>query len=244
MIIKRLLIVIAVLFLANTSFAQSGRLNDLASQLANEAASFADSSYNDYTRSFRNTGNDLGGVMAAQQFSAGAQLFNRMVNDRRRNQELREAFLLLQNSARASDSNSLQRSRWSNIQRLMNDISRELNYGTSGDNNNQYPWPDQGGPARSGRMTWKGKVDDDVRIVVRGGGAEVETIGGSPYYDAVSNFTASLPPRRVNVRLQKIRGRGEIFIEQQPSRENDYTAVVRIRDPKGGPADYEFELSW
>lgn len=243
MIIKRLPIVIAVLFLANTSFAQSGRLSNLARQLANEAASFADSSYNDYTRSFRNTGNTLEAVMAAQQFSASAQLFNRMVTDRRRNQELREAFLLLQNSANTADRNNLQRSRWFSIQRLLSDISRELNSDSSGDNN-PFPWPDQGGPSRSGRMTWKGKVDDDVRIVVRGGTAQVETIGGSPYYDAVTSFTASLPPRRTNVRLQKIRGRGEIFIEQQPSRENDYTAVVRIRDPRGGPSDYEFELSW
>jgi hypothetical protein len=244
MTIKRLLVVIAVLLLANTSFAQSGRLNDLASQLANEAARFADSSYSDYTRAFRNSGNDLGAVMAAQQFSAGAQLFNRMVTDRRRNRELREAFTLLQNSARAADRNDLQRGGWSSLQRLMSDISRELNSDSSGDNNNQYPWPDQGGPSRSGRMTWKGTVDDNVLISVRGGSAQVETIGGSPYYDAVTNFTSSLPPRRVNVRLQKIRGRGELFIEQQPSRENDYTAIVRIRDPKGGPSDYEFELSW
>ena len=40
------------------------------------------------------------------------------------------------------------------------------------------------------------------------------------------------------------RGRGDIFIEQQPSRENDFTAIVRIKDPKGGASDYEFELQW
>ncbi len=93
-------------------------------------------------------------------------------------------------------------------------------------------------------MTWRGKVDDDVRITIRGGRADVETIGGSPHYDAMTNFTASLPPRRLNVRLVSKKGRGEVFIEQQPSRENDYAAVVRIRDPKGGASDYEFELAW
>ena len=186
--------------------------------------------------------------MGAQQFSAGAQLFNRMVQDRRRNQDLREAFQLLQNLSSAADRNTLQRSRWSNIDRLMSDISRELSSDSGGNNpfpNNPNPYPDQGGPYRgSGRMTWRGKVDDDVRIVVRGGTAQVETIGGSPYYDAATNFTASLPPRRVNVQLVKRRGRGEVFIEQQPSRENDYSAVVRIRDPRGGASDYEFELVW
>jgi hypothetical protein len=48
----------------------------------------------------------------------------------------------------------------------------------------------------------------------------------------------------VAVTVRKIRGRGEVFIEQQPSRENDYAAVIRLRDPRGGAADYEIEVSW
>lgn len=245
MLIKRVLVIAAVLLCANTttSFAQSSQLRQWASQLASEAASFADSSYNDNSRAFRQTSGGVEAVMAAHQFSAGAQLFNRMVNDRRPNQELREAYQLLQNLSRSADRNTLQQNRWYSIQQLMSEIGRELSY-DSGDNI-PFPRPGQGGPYQgSGRMTWRGKVDDDVRIVVRGGTAEVETIGGSPYYDAATNFTASLPPRRVNVQLVKRRGRGEMFIEQQPSRENDYAVVVRIRDTRGGASDYEFELTW
>jgi hypothetical protein len=93
-------------------------------------------------------------------------------------------------------------------------------------------------------MTWKGRVDDDVRIRIRGGTAEVETIGGSPYSDAQQNFYDSLPYRRLNFQLTVKKGRVQVFIEQQPSRENDFTAVIRIKDPKGGSSDYEFELSW
>lgn len=244
MIIKRLLIVAVVTLCASTAsaqFGQSGRLGESARQLASEANGLADSSYSDYTRRVRNSG-DIQSVMLAQQFSAAAQLFNRMVTDRRSNQELREAFQVVQNLWRSANSNNLQRNRGFNLQRLMTDIESTLNLGNSG-NDNPFPFPDS--PSRSsGRMVWRGTVDDDVRIMIRGGSAQVETIGGSPYYDGVTNFTASLPPRRVNVRLQKNRGRGEVFIEQQPSRENDYTAVVRIRDPRGGASDYEFELSW
>ena len=244
MIIKRLSIVAVVILCAGAAsaqFGQSGRVGELARQLAGEATGFADSSYSDYTRRVRNSGGDIESVMFAQQFSAAAQLFNRMVNDRRSNQELREAFQVVQNLWRSANSNNLQR-RGFNLQRLMTDIESALSRGNSG-NDNQFPFPDS--PSRSsGRMVWRGTVDDDVRIMIRGGSAQVETIGGSPYSDAVTNFSASLPPRRVNVRVQKIRGRGEVFIEQQPSRENDYTAVVRIRDPRGGASDYEFELSW
>ena len=243
--IKRLLIVAVVFLFAQTAYGQfgqgqSGRLNDLARQLANEASSLAESNYLDYTRGFRNSRGDVESLMASQQFSAGAQLFSRMVNDRRRNSELRDAFQVLQQSWRSADRNNLVRNNRVDLQRLMSDIESELNYGNSG-NNNPGPFPDS---SRSGRMTWRGRVDDDVRILIRGGTAQVETIGGTPYYDAVTSFTSSLPPRRVTVRLQKNRGRGEVFIEQQPSRENDYTAVIRVRDPRGGASDYDFEVAW
>ncbi len=243
MITRRILMVAVVLLFANTGYAQSGRLSNLASQLATEARNTADSSYSDYSRGFRSNRTDIEVVMLAQQFSAGAQLFNRMVGDRRRNQELRDAFQLLQDLSRSADRGNLRRNQWFNVQQLMTDIASELNFsGTGGDS---FPFPDQGGPYRgSGRMTWRGSVDDDVRIVIRGGAADVETIGGSPYYDATTTFSASLPPRRVTVNLVKRRGRGEVFLEQQPSRENGFAAVVRIRDPRGGASDYEFELSW
>jgi hypothetical protein len=245
MITRKVLAVFAVLLFSTTAFAQANQLRQLATALASETASFADSSYNDYTRAFRNTGNDIEAVMAAQQLAASAQLFNRMVNDRRRYEDLRQAFALLQNAARGAERNNFQRNRWYEVQRLMSDISREVNLGDGGNTGpiNPFPFPD-GGSSRSGRMTWRGRVDDDIRVVVRGGTAEVETIGGTPYYDAVTNFTNSLPSRRVNVSVVKRRGRGEVFMEQQPSRENGFAAVVRIRDPRGGASDYEFDLSW
>jgi hypothetical protein len=178
--------------------------------------------------------------MLAKQFSAAAELFNRMVNDRRGNEELRDAFQLLQSTYTGVDRNNLQRARWNNVQRLMSEIDQELGRGTGTPG---YPLPDQGG-SRSGQMSWRGTVDDDVRIIIRGGTAEVETIGGSPYYDAVTNFTSSLPARRANVTVTRRRGRGEVFVEQQPSRENNYTAIIRVRDTRGGASQYEFDVNW
>src|SRR6185503_1564591 len=156
------------------------------------------------------------------------------------NQDLRDGFSVLQEVARAVERNTQQRTAWSNVQRTMTDLSRELNFGSSdGGGGNQGP---DGG--RSGRMTWKGRVDDDVRIVIRGGRADVETVGGTPYSDSQPDFGASLPSRRVTVRLNVKRARGQVFIEEQPSRENNFAAVIRIKDPRGGASDYEFELSW
>jgi hypothetical protein len=242
MISKSALAVVAILLFASPAFTQFGqsnnRLTDLASRLSREAGEFADQNYSAYTNSFRNNRNEIEAVMLTQQFAASAQIFYRMVVDRRRNQELRDAFDLLSQSARLAERNNLQRNQWFNIQRLISDIAREVAY-DPGSGGGQYP--DTG---RSGRMTWRGRVDDDVRIRIRGGSGDVETIGGTQYDNGQFNFTNSLPSRRVTVRLTNRRGRGEIFIEQQPSRENDFTAIVRIRDSRGGASDYEFELAW
>jgi len=240
MFTRSLLVVVAVLLLASPAFSQFGgqsRLNDLADRLSRESQDFADASYSNFTNQ-RGSRNDIEAVMLAHQFAGASRIFYRMVVDRRRGQDLRDAFDVLQNLARSVESRNAQRTNWYNIQRLLTDLSREVNSGGGGGGND---FPDTG---RSGRMTWRGRVDDDVRIRIRGGSADVETIGGTAYYDAQPNFLNSLPNRRVTVRLTEKRGRGEIFIEQQPTRENDFTAVVRIRDTKGGASEYAFTLEW
>jgi hypothetical protein len=241
MFTKSFLVVIAIGLFATPAFSQFGqsnRLTDLAARLSREADELADANYNSYTNSNRNNRNDVEAVMITQQFGASARIFYRMVVDRRRNQDLREAFDVLSRTARSVEQNNLQRNSWFSIQRLLSDIAREV----SG-NQNPGPFPPDTGN-RSGSMTWRGRVDDDVRIRIRGGSADVETIGGTPYYDAQPNFSSSLPNRRVSVRLTKNRGRGDIFIEQQPSRDNDFTAIVRIKDSRGGADNYEFTLDW
>ena len=242
---RSLLVVIAVVLFASPAFSQfnqSNRLTDLAARLSREAGNFADANYSSYTNSFRNNRTDVEAVMLTQQFGASAQIFYRMVVDRRRTQDLRDAFDLLSQLARQVERNNNQRSSWGNIQRLMSDIAREVSSDSSdGGGGGGGQFPDNG---RGGRMTWRGRVDDDVRIRIRGGSADVETLGGTPYYDGQPNFSNSLPSRRVTVRLTRIRGRGDMFIEQQPSRENDFTAIIRIKDLRGGADNYEFSLEW
>ena len=244
MLNRSLLLVVFSLFLASPALAQftpSNRLTDAASRLSRDAEDFANASYNNYSNSNRNGRNEIDAVMLAQQLGASARIFYRMVVDRRRNQELRDAYDAVRTLANSAERNNLDRSTWYNVQRSLVDVSREL------ENYNGGPLPDEGGGSgggRSGRMTWKGRVDDDVRITIRGGTADVETIGGTPYYNGQPSFSGSLPPRRVTVRLTNKRGRGEIYIEQQPSRENNFACVVRIKDSRGGAADYEFELQW
>jgi len=241
MISRSLLVVVAVLLFTSPAFSQfapGNRLNDLASRLSRDAEDFAASSYSNLSNNSRASRNDIEQVMLANQFAGASRIFYRMTVDRRRPQALRDAFDILQNLARSVERNNVEQNSWSNLQRLLADISRELNYDSSGGSGQD---PD---PGHGGRMSWRGRVDDDVRIRIRGGSAEVETIGGTPYYDGQPNFSNSLPSRRVTVRLTEKRGRGEILVEQQPSRENDFTVVIRIKDPRGGASDYAFTLEW
>ncbi len=242
--ITRILIALsAMLFVAQPAvaqFTQSNRLTDLSDRLSRDADSFADTTYNAYSNSFRGGRNEIEAVMLSQQFAGASRIFYRMVVDRRRNQDLREAFSFLQELARSVERNTQQRTGWLNVQRTMTDLARELNQETSdGGGGGQGP-----GGGRGGSMTWRGRVDDDVRIAIRGGQADVETIGGTAYNDSQPNFSGSLPSRRVTVRLNVRRARGQVYIEEQPTRENNFTAVIRIKDPRGGASDYEFELSW
>lgn len=244
MITRRILIAVVVLVFAPTTFAQfgqqqSGRLPELAASLSRQANDLAESSYRNYSGSFRSNRNDIEAVMVSEQFAGAARVFYKMVSDRRRNSDLRDAYAFLQDLARSIERINLQRNSWYSIQRLMSDISREIDTGGPSDGG----YPDQG-QGRGGKISWKGRVDDNVRIVFRGGTADLETVGGTPYYDGQANFSNSLPARRVNVTLTVRRGRGQVFIEQQPSSENGYACVIRIRDTKGGADNYEFELSW
>jgi hypothetical protein len=244
MVTRSLLIAISLLFVSPV-FAQVGqsnnnRLTDAASRLSRDAEDFANTAYNNYTSSMRgNNRNDTEAVILSQQFAGASRIFYRMTVDRRRNQELRDAYDVLQNLARSVERYNPQQNSWNNVQRSLTDVGREIRDGNTG----PFP-PDTGGGDRNGRIRWTGRVDDDVRITFRGGTAEVETLGGTEYSDSQPNFANSLPSRRVTVRLEKRRGRGEVYIEQQPSRQNNFAVVVRVKDSRGGASEYEFDLIW
>lgn len=237
----RLLTVGAVLLLVSLpALAQSGRLENLTDRLASQADEMADRHYRDFSGSYRNNRVDVETLYLSQQFGAAANLFRRMVRDRRSESELRDALAVLTDLARRADRNYLQRSRWNDIQRTLDDISREIgNRGGGGRGDDD----DYG--RTSGTMRWRGRVDDEVYISIRDQTAEVRTIGGNEYFDATYNFSSPMPRRRgVNVQVSKIKGRGDLRIIQQPSRDNNFTTVVQILDKKGGPDTYEFELRW
>jgi hypothetical protein len=225
--------------------AQSYRLDSLSEQLRTQAEDLAARSYSDYTESSSNDRGEVEALYLAQQFGASAGIFRRMVRDNRRESELRDAAALLSDLVARADRGSSRRNRWGDVRRTLNDILQELNVRGGGGGGGGWPRDDDDGGRTSGRVRWRGTVDDNVQLVIRDDRIEVRTIGGSVYENGTYNFTSPLPRRRgVTVSVNKLNGRGEVRVLQQPSRDNDYTAVVEIRDPKGEARDYEVEVSW
>jgi hypothetical protein len=99
-------------------------------------------------------------------------------------------------------------------------------------------------PYQSGRVTWRGRVDNTVNITVAGSSVSSEATAGQPVsgeYFTINGYLASRPG---SVTVRKIRGRGNVSVLQQPSWQNDFTAVIQVFDSGGGADDYQLEISW
>lgn len=94
-------------------------------------------------------------------------------------------------------------------------------------------------------MTWNGRVDDVVQVVIRGRSADTVTISGREYRDGRARFEGRVGRRNNSrARVEKEEGRGKIRVTQQPSRRNKYTTIIRVEDSKGGDDRYKFTVEW
>lgn len=105
-------------------------------------------------------------------------------------------------------------------------------------------WDGRDRPAHPGSLSWRGRVDDVIEIEIRDDQIYERTISGQSVADVSSHFNTNMPRRRVNVFVEKVRGRGNVDIVEQPSSRNNFTTIVRIRDTRGGADDYEIEVYW
>lgn len=104
---------------------------------------------------------------------------------------------------------------------------------------------DDTGRYESGTLRWSGRVDDVVEIRLSGRRVDAVTRSGVMVQDVATNIRGSgLPQRAVTVQIDQRAGRGAVDVVQQPSAWNGYTAVIRIYDPRGGAAFYDFSASW
>ncbi|MGQ0540370.1 MAG: hypothetical protein ACT4O9_00805 [Blastocatellia bacterium] len=97
----------------------------------------------------------------------------------------------------------------------------------------------------SGRVFWRGMVDNRVHLIVNGSTLTSRTIAGTTTPEGVYSFTAPLPRAAVKVGVLKVKGRSKLVrVIEQPSEQNDFTAIVEIYDDGSGAKEYQIEIFW
>jgi hypothetical protein len=91
---------------------------------------------------------------------------------------------------------------------------------------------------------WKGRVDRELRISMRGRDAWTQSAFRTENRRGQPDVAAALPREEGAVRVRLDAGRGNADVVQQPSRRNDYTAVVRIQDRSSGADTYRVTAYW
>jgi hypothetical protein len=219
----------------------STRLTNLSSQLKRQTVDLADRTSEDLRRNNSAARADIDAAFLAQQLDASAGLFQQMVSDGNRAAALRDAAAILSDLARRAPNYGSNNYLWRDTQNTINDISREL--GSGGGNNNGGGNNDNSGDV-TGRAFWRGTVDSRVQISLSGKNITSNTLAGRDYGSGVFSFTSALPRRNVSVEVIKKAGRGDVRVIQQPSRSNDFTAIIEIVDDQGGAKEYQLEIFW
>ena len=233
------ILILAAVFAVTANAQSSSRVRNLADQLQRNTDDLADRAYGDFTNRYSNSRSDLENLLTANQLKATADVFRRLVNDNRSNSELRDVAQSLNELSRRTTYSSSLSSQLRDVQRNIDDLNRELGGGGGrgdGDRDRE--------KEVIGRVRWRGTVDDEVNLVIRRGAVEAKTISGRSYSDAIFTFTSPLPDRKVEVGVDKKKGRGQVKVLQMPSRENDFTAVIQIRDKDGGAKEYDLDIFW
>lgn len=222
----------------------SSRLDNLLNQLKRQTVDLVDRTSEDLRRNTSNTRADIEAAFLAQQLDASTGFFQEFVRDGRRAAELRDAGAILSDLARRAPGYGANNTLWRDAQKTVSDVNRELGGGSGGGSGGNNGGGNNGGGQSKGSAFWRGTVDQEVQLFIRSRDIETRTISGSPFGNGTFSFTSSLPTRNVNVGVIKKAGRGTVRVLEQPTRDNDYTAVVQIIDSGGGAKEYQLEIVW
>ncbi len=94
-------------------------------------------------------------------------------------------------------------------------------------------------------MHWSGNIDGEVEIRLQNGRADTRILSGAqPTSVRVTGGNTTVPRSDAQINVVQNQGRGQVWVVQQPSQWNNYTTIVRVRDPQGGYGYYDFDLTW
>ncbi len=104
---------------------------------------------------------------------------------------------------------------------------------------------DYGSHRDAGVLRFSAVVDDVAEIRIRGRRVDVVSRSGRPLYNVRYDVRgAGLPDYALPLDLRRNAGRGNVRIVQYPRAFNNWTAIIRIDDSRGGPDNYDIDLRW
>jgi len=97
-----------------------------------------------------------------------------------------------------------------------------------------------------GSFFFYGDIDDVTIIRIRGSEATAEAVRGRAIVTKMAMLNGALPTSSPAsaVEVTKGLGRGNVELLERPSRENNYTVVIRVRDDQSGSDQYRIHLTW
>ena len=114
------------------------------------------------------------------------------------------------------------------------------NNDNGGWNNDNGQWGNRTGTA----FRWSGSVDNELEIRLQGRRMDEVTLAGGQPYNQRSSVLDGVPSRDAQLVIAQRQGRGTVYVAQQPTAYNGYTAVIRVRDPQGGYGYYDFDVEY
>ena len=91
---------------------------------------------------------------------------------------------------------------------------------------------------------WQGLVDREIRIQLHGSRAFIQPMGNGEVRSGRGQMLSGLPQQEGTIRVERLEGRGDVDVIEQPSASNGYTATLRVRDPRGGASNYRIVAYW
>ncbi len=237
--------VIVTLTCAFTANAQNFvRLEKLADQLRVQSEDLVARTNKELRKEGNRSSKEIKNAFLAEQLRASALLIERIIDNRFHSSEVRYAGMVLAELSEKfpeEDRNSFE---WKKAKDTINELSREMR-GLNPDANIGKVEYRADEASILGKVVWSGMVDADVLLSVSGDRIKTKTVSGKEYADGAYSFTSTIPRQtRIRVGVTLKSGRGKVHVIEQPGRENDYTAIVQIRDEEGGAKPYAIEIYW
>ena len=99
--------------------------------------------------------------------------------------------------------------------------------------------------SRKGEFDVRVRVDGLADVLIQGDQVRYQVVTHRPPAHESAEFTQPLPRASFKTfEVEKREGRGTVTLFQPPGAGNDYTARVRVDDPKGGDDLYHIRLKW